>query len=152
MDAIQTLMFLAIIVCVSVLIISIPSLIAKNRGLSEDHRKTVLLLAILGLFFGVTWLVALILAYVYPPAPQRISRRFSRPKNSDRVRQSAMNDADDDLDEFFGVPERENCQNCDGLSANLKHRRYGTTISSMLHATKHCRSKRIYDLRERSSV
>lgn len=120
MDAIPALMFFAIILCISALVISIPSLIAKNRGLSDEHRKTVLLLAILGIFFGVTWLVALILACVYPPAPRRIQRPFVRPKSFDPIPASFAGNLDSELDEDLAFVERETCQNCERVIGKLE--------------------------------
>ena len=50
---------------VAILIIRIPIVIAKNRGITGGDLTTIGLLSWLGIFFGVTWVVALILAFIW---------------------------------------------------------------------------------------
>jgi len=74
-EMIATLLLVAVVLFLWVSMAYLPIGVAKSRGISEDHLGTVRLLAILGLFIGVTWIVALILACVYPPkAPPKASR------------------------------------------------------------------------------
>ena len=45
--------------------LSIPILIANARGICGAEHTTIVVLSILGVFFGITWLVALILSVVW---------------------------------------------------------------------------------------
>lgn len=45
--------------------LSIPILIANARGICGVEHTTIVVLSILGVFFGITWLVALILSVVW---------------------------------------------------------------------------------------
>jgi ABC-type antimicrobial peptide transport system permease subunit len=53
-----------------VILYSVPLGIAQGRNVSAANIQTIKLLSFLGLFFGVTWIVALILACVYPSQAQ----------------------------------------------------------------------------------
>ncbi len=61
--------FLICVLAVAVLwvFLKIPIWIGESRGISSQNLQTVRLLSILSLLFGVTWVVALVLACVYPP-------------------------------------------------------------------------------------
>ncbi len=48
------------------LVFSMPIWIAKDRKVSEQTIKSIRILSVLGLFFGITWLVALIWACLAP--------------------------------------------------------------------------------------
>jgi len=52
----------------------IPIMIAQIRGISEADTSVVAVLSWLGLLFGVTWIIALVLSLVYKPEK---SRHFS---------------------------------------------------------------------------
>lgn len=56
------LMFIMLFV---VFLICIPIMIANARGLTGGEKTTVIILSWLGIFFGVTWIVALILSLVW---------------------------------------------------------------------------------------
>lgn len=60
------LIFLVFLIAIVWLVISVPAFIAKSRNVSEEHLRIVRVLAILGLFFGVTWVIAIVLALIYP--------------------------------------------------------------------------------------
>lgn len=57
------IMFSITVLCVAFL--SIPILIANARGICGAEHTTIVVLSILGVFFGITWLVALILSVVW---------------------------------------------------------------------------------------
>lgn len=46
-------------------IISIPIMIAGARGICGGEKATIVILSWLGIFFGVTWVVALILSLLW---------------------------------------------------------------------------------------
>lgn len=54
------------IVSILWIVISIPCWIAATRGVSSQTISSIRLLSILGLFFGLTWLVALVWACLAP--------------------------------------------------------------------------------------
>ncbi len=57
-----------IMFCITVLgvaFLSIPILIANARGICGAEHTTIVILSILGIFFGITWFVALILSVVW---------------------------------------------------------------------------------------
>jgi len=47
-------------------ILLVPVRIARRRGISEDHVTLVKVLSMAGLLLGITWLVAIALAYLFP--------------------------------------------------------------------------------------
>lgn len=61
--------FLGLVAIALWLIISIPAFIAKRRGIpiSSSTMGTIRILSFFGLVFGVTWIVALVLACVTAP-------------------------------------------------------------------------------------
>ncbi len=56
-------MVLLILLCIG--FICIPIAIANARGITGGEHASIVLLSWLGIFFGVTWIVALILACVW---------------------------------------------------------------------------------------
>ncbi len=57
-----------IMFCVAVIfvaLLSIPILIANARGICGSEHTAIVVLSILGVFFGITWFVALILSVVW---------------------------------------------------------------------------------------
>lgn len=46
----------------------LPIMIANGRGIVGNRKTTIVLLSILGIFCGVTWLIAMVLALVWPGA------------------------------------------------------------------------------------
>jgi hypothetical protein len=56
---------------VGLMLFLLPTLIANTRRLTKPNQNTVVLLQWLGLIAGVTWIIALILACVYSPAPSK---------------------------------------------------------------------------------
>lgn len=57
------IMFFVVVLCVSLL--AIPILIANARGICGAEHTTIVILSILGIFFGITWFIALILSVVW---------------------------------------------------------------------------------------
>ena len=54
------------------IIIYIPIKIAKIRGIKNSELKTITILSWFGLLFGITWVVALVLALIYQPKKSQI--------------------------------------------------------------------------------
>lgn len=63
------LFFIMAVLCIALLVflIQIPIMIARGRGLSGVELTTIVVLSWCGLIFGITWLVALVLALVWQP-------------------------------------------------------------------------------------
>ncbi len=57
------IMFCVALVCVAFL--AIPIMIANARGICGTEKTIIVVLSILGIFFGLTWVVALVLALVW---------------------------------------------------------------------------------------
>lgn len=70
-ESLVTALGLTVMLGVLLLVMYFPISIAENRGISQDALKSVKLLALLGLFFGITWIVALIWACLAPVAAVR---------------------------------------------------------------------------------
>lgn len=54
-----------LLIIIGVFVIRIPIIIAKTRGVNGGNLTVVAILSWLGIFFGLTWIIALILALVY---------------------------------------------------------------------------------------
>lgn len=65
-DARVSLGCLFLILILILILLVLPTEIAQKRGVSKEHRRYIIVLSLLGLLFGVTWVVALILAFVFP--------------------------------------------------------------------------------------
>lgn len=62
----SALLFVFLLLCVFVCaIISIPVMIANARGICGNQKLAIVILSWLGIFFGVTWVVALVLSLVW---------------------------------------------------------------------------------------
>jgi hypothetical protein len=111
-------LLVAICVVIFALIFWLPPYIAKGRKLSDANEKTVRLLTLLGLFFGITWIVALVLACVYPVDP--LMSRYDV-KNIPR---SPRSGSFDPIPQSFKLetPEaaQEKCENCGKLIGRLE--------------------------------
>lgn len=57
------IMFFIVVLCVAFLYI--PVMIANARGIYGTEHTVIVVLSILGIFFGLTWFVALILSLVW---------------------------------------------------------------------------------------
>lgn len=71
MDFISASSFLILIIFVIVLfvlVIRLPIVIAKSRGVSDDELTAISILSWLGLICGVTWIIALVLSLIYQPS------------------------------------------------------------------------------------
>ena len=60
---------------VAFLLVWIPVLIAKNRRLSADHISSIRMLTMIGILIGPVWIVALVLACVWPSSRRRMGPR-----------------------------------------------------------------------------
>jgi hypothetical protein len=63
------LIFSIAILCIVALVflIQVPIMIARGRGISGSELTTISVLSWCGIFLGVTWLIALVLALVWRP-------------------------------------------------------------------------------------
>ena len=50
-----------------IFVLRLPIIIAQNRGISESELTTIRILSWVGLLFGFTWVIALILSLVWQP-------------------------------------------------------------------------------------
>jgi hypothetical protein len=66
-DYIGIFFYFAIISFIAYWVVQIPIMIAKNRGISGSELNTVVILSWTGIFIGITWLIAIILALVWQP-------------------------------------------------------------------------------------
>ncbi len=57
------IMFCVAVICVAFL--AIPVMIANARGICGTEKTIIVVLSILGIFFGLTWIVALVLSLVW---------------------------------------------------------------------------------------
>lgn len=57
------LMFVFVMVCLSIL--CIPIMIANARGICGGEKTAIIILSLMGVLFGVTWIVALILSLIW---------------------------------------------------------------------------------------
>ena len=64
-EVIVAFLIMFAVVVVGVAIISVPIMIANARGISGGEKVAIIILSILGIFFGITWFVALILSLVW---------------------------------------------------------------------------------------
>lgn len=67
MDGLIALIFIILAVAFLIFLIRIPIIIAKSRKITGSDLTTVAVLSWLSLLFGITWVIALILAFVYTP-------------------------------------------------------------------------------------
>jgi len=59
---------IVITILVALLIIQIPIVVARSRGIYGSDLTTITILSWLGIFFGLTWIVALVLSLVWGPS------------------------------------------------------------------------------------
>lgn len=57
------IMFALVMLCIAIL--CIPILIANARGICGSEKIAIIVLSWLGIFFGITWFVALILSLIW---------------------------------------------------------------------------------------
>lgn len=67
MEDAESLIFGLIILIAAIFLIRVPVMIAKTRGISGSELSTIDILSWVGVFFGITWLIALVLSLVYQP-------------------------------------------------------------------------------------
>ncbi|MCL2758023.1 MAG: SHOCT domain-containing protein [Alphaproteobacteria bacterium] len=59
------LLIILALIALWIVIIRIPIIIAKNRGITDSNLTTIAVLSWFGLFFGITWVIALVLSLVW---------------------------------------------------------------------------------------
>ncbi|MDD3265849.1 MAG: SHOCT domain-containing protein [Burkholderiales bacterium] len=64
---IVALLLISIGIAFSLFMIYVPYLVAKSRDVAKDKRVIIIILGWAGVFFGITWVIALILAFIYEP-------------------------------------------------------------------------------------
>lgn len=71
---------LLIVACIafSIFIIYVPYIIAKSRDVSKDKKTIIIVLGWAGIFFGITWFIALVLAFLYEPEIIGIQENITR--------------------------------------------------------------------------
>jgi hypothetical protein len=117
LNGVQILLLLAVFA----LVFWIPPIIAKRRCISDANMGTVRLLTILGVFFGVTWIVALVLACVYQPVVKHpIRNNKARPKSFDPIPESFMRERDSEIEDVLNEPQQEKCENCGRIIGKLE--------------------------------
>ncbi len=67
MELFWVLLIFGIIISFIILIIRLPIIIAKNRGITGEELSTITILSWVSLLVGITWIVALVLSLVYKP-------------------------------------------------------------------------------------
>ena len=97
----EQLFGILIVAIISGLIIYIPVLIADNRKVSENNRNTIFWLSVLGILFGITWIVAIIWACFAPG-------------NDRGPRDKALNP------KTFTFDNNERCENCGEFIGRLE--------------------------------
>lgn len=64
---ITVILLMSIGIAFSIFMIYVPYLVAKSRDVAKDKRTIIIVLGWAGIFFGITWIIALILAFIYEP-------------------------------------------------------------------------------------
>lgn len=64
-EAIVAFLIMFCIAVISVAFLAIPVMIANARGICGTEKTIIVVLSILGIFFGLTWIVALVLSLVW---------------------------------------------------------------------------------------
>lgn len=67
LEEMRAIYFLLIILAIIILVIRIPIIIAKNRGISGSELTTIAVLSWVSLLLGLTWFIALVLSLVWQP-------------------------------------------------------------------------------------
>lgn len=75
MDGMLLLMLLLLGLVCAILLFMWPINVAKKRKLEPHIINAIIVLCVVGLFIGITWLVALIMAYVCTPADEMEEKR-----------------------------------------------------------------------------
>lgn len=63
------LIFIILFITVFITIIRIPIIIAQMRSITGSDLTIIAILSWLGIFFGLTWIIGLVLSLVYEPKP-----------------------------------------------------------------------------------
>jgi hypothetical protein len=121
MDNLPELLMVIVAILLFIAVFWIPPYIGKKRGISDSNQSTVRLLTVLGLFFGVTWIVGLVLACTYPVAPKpRVQVNQRIPKAFDPIPENFMRRESSELEDFVAQPEQEKCENCGTVIGKLE--------------------------------
>lgn len=71
---IAALLLIGVGLAFSLFMIYVPYLVAKSRDVAKDKRTIIIVLGWAGIFFGITWVIALILAFIYDPEITSINK------------------------------------------------------------------------------
>lgn len=63
----EGIVFWLILLAIIIFVLRLPIIIAQNRGISDSELTTIRILSWVGLLFGFTWVIALILSLVWQP-------------------------------------------------------------------------------------
>lgn len=64
---IAVILLMSVGIAFSIFMIYVPYLVAKSRDVAKNKRTIIIILGWAGIFFGITWIIALILAFIYEP-------------------------------------------------------------------------------------
>ena len=94
----HVLIFLLAVLAIflAILIIRIPIVIAKNRGISNGDLTMIKVLSWFGIIFGVTWVIALIFSLIWDPNVQA----------TDRIRKSGIDNDIDRLEKLHKLKQK----------------------------------------------
>jgi hypothetical protein len=67
MDGLLVLLGIVLVIAFFIFIIRIPIIIAKSRKITGSDLTTIAVLSWISLLVGVTWIIALVLAFAYSP-------------------------------------------------------------------------------------
>lgn len=69
MEGFALIAALALIIMVVIWVLRVPIMIAKTRGIAGSDLEIISILSWCGVLVGITWVIALILAFLWSPAP-----------------------------------------------------------------------------------
>ena len=78
MNDLLALMGIILAVAFLIFLIRIPIIIAKSRKITGSDLQTVAVLSWCSLLLGITWFIALILAFVYTPKRENETKSISK--------------------------------------------------------------------------
>ncbi|MCL2339166.1 MAG: SHOCT domain-containing protein [Proteobacteria bacterium] len=64
---ILAVVLIIILVLLAIFIIQVPIMIARRNGINGSDLTTIVVLSWFGIFFGITWIVALVLSLIWGP-------------------------------------------------------------------------------------
>ena len=76
---------IALCIAFLILLIRVPIIIAKRRGIIGGNLVTIAILSWLGLLLGITWIIALILSLVWSGGGESIARELANLEKLERL-------------------------------------------------------------------